>query len=345
MSCTSPEESGSRPVQAAIELRPGDVVGGKYLLLRQLGAGGMGQVWCARNLSTGAEVAVKAVGVSIAPSSEALDSLREEARATAQLAHRGIVRAFDLIEPEDGQGPVLLVMELLRGHTLAQRLANFGPLSIDETLAIALPVLAALSHAHGAGVVHRDVKPDNVFLAVDPDGELSPKIIDFGVSQSRSSGASLCVYPLAVGTPWYMSPEQARGEHVDGRSDVFAVGILIYECLAGTQPFRALGGSGLTDSRPTPPRIPTIPATLWVVIARALAQRPEERFSSAADLAVALGTVGAKLRSRRHLGLVHALGIFAAMLVAASVVYGPSIASVFAQTIVASPFSTCACGR
>jgi serine/threonine-protein kinase len=341
----SPDDSGSRPVAGGVALHPGDTVGGKYLLLHQLSAGGMGQVWCAQNSSTGAEVAVKTVLSSLASSSEAVERFRDEARATAQLAHRGIVRAFDLVEPEDERGPVLLVMELLRGHTLAQRLANFGPLSIDETLAIALPVLAALSHAHSAGVVHRDVKPDNIFLALDPDGELSPKVIDFGVSQLRCWGRSTRRDALAVGTPWYMSPDQARGEEVDGRCDVFGVGILLYECLSGTHPFRALGGRRSTDRRRAPPRIPTIPATLWAAIARALAERPEDRFSSAADLALALSTVRAKLHARRPVRLVHALGILATALVVVSFLYGPAVPSVLAQTTVASPTPTCACER
>src|ERR1700678_4169111 len=130
--------SGSRPVERCSEMNAGDVIGGRYVLLQELGCGGMGQVWSARNEWTGAEVAVKALLPKWASSREALTLLGEEARATAQLAHRSIVRVFDLVELHPGSGRLLIVMELLRGHSLAQRLDTLGPLSIDETLGVAL---------------------------------------------------------------------------------------------------------------------------------------------------------------------------------------------------------------
>ena len=269
------------------ELVPGDVLGGKYLLVHKIGAGGMGQVWQARNLSTGAEVAVKALLPALASSRDALVRFRDEAHATARLAHRGIVRIFDLLDLDVEAGTLLIVMELLRGHTLAERIAHEGPLSVAETMAVVLPILSALCHAHGAGVVHRDVKPDNVILALEPDGKLCPKLVDFGVSQLREPGDDKTSDGLVVGTPWYMSPEQARGEQVDDRCDVFGVGLLIYECLTGINPLRVVGMAGAGYARRLPP-IPGISGALWAEVVKALAERREDRFSSAAEFAEAL---------------------------------------------------------
>jgi hypothetical protein len=329
-------------------LHAGDVLGGKYMLLHPLGAGGMGQVWMAGNSATGAEVAVKALLPELASSGDALSLFRKEAHATAQLAHRGIVRIFDLVDLDPSEGSLLIVMELLRGHTLAERLEHQGALSIEETLAVALPILSALSHAHDAGVVHRDVKPDNVFLAIEPDGEVFPKLVDFGISQLREVGASPLCEGTVIGTPWYMSPEQARGEEVDARCDVFGVGILLYECLSGSHPFRVEGVmSSSFRRRPVP--LGTIPVRLWGVIARALAERAEDRFSSAAELADALraatavrsgwtawpsgslitfyGATVALPRQRR----LRALGVVAMALVTAAFVYGGGAPRAHAQ--------------
>ncbi len=332
----SPDSSGCRAVRRSPELQPGDIVGGKYELFHRLGVGGMGQVWSARNSSTGAEVAIKALLPELASSSDALARFRDEAHAAAKLAHRGIVRIFDLVEPESSAEQPLIVMELLRGHSLAERLANYGPLSIDETLAVALPILSALSHAHGVGVVHRDLKPDNVFLAIEPDGQVMPKLVDFGISQLREWGASTPFEQVVIGTPWYMSPEQARGEEVDARSVVFGVGVLLYECLSGINPFRVAGAtSGAYQSWRAAP-IATIPGSLWAVIARALAERTCERFSSAAELAEALGDATGTRRTESLLSLlpnyssrdapprvraVHALGVLAVVLFAAVVFF------------------------
>jgi serine/threonine-protein kinase len=186
-----------------------------------------------------------------------------------------------------------MVMELLRGHTLASRLQQLGPLSVEETLEIAEPLLSAIAHAHGVGIVHRDIKPDNVFLALEPDGQVMPKIVDFGVSKLARAGA-ITRDGQTVGTPSYMSPEQTMGEAVDARSDIFSFGILLYECLAGVNPFaprfeettwtRDFGA--VLDVEPAP--LTEVPPALWQVVRRALAKRPEDRFDSAQELAEAL---------------------------------------------------------
>jgi serine/threonine-protein kinase len=285
--------TSSSLLAGSIELSRGDVLGGKYQLMDPLAVGGMGQIWSAQNLATGASVAAKVLLPSHAASATCVARFRQEAKATATLSHRAIVRVFDLVEIDPRRGSLLMVMELLRGHTLASRLQQLGPLSVEDTLEIAEPLLSAIAHAHGLGIVHRDIKPDNVFLALEPDGQVMPKIVDFGVSKLARAG-SITRDGQTVGTPSYMSPEQARGEIVDTRSDIFSFGVLLYECLGGVNPFAARFGettwsrefmAGL-DLEPAP--LTEVPPALWRVIRRALAKRPEDRFESAQDLAEAL---------------------------------------------------------
>jgi eukaryotic-like serine/threonine-protein kinase len=267
------------------------VYAGKYRLVRQLGAGGMGAIWAARNEATGAEVALKVLLPSDS-AAELVQRLRREAHATGRLSHRNIVRVYDFIEFGDADEHVALVMELLHGRTLADHLDEHGKLSVDEAVAITLPILSALDHAHTHGVVHRDLKPENVFLAVDPDALMTPKILDFGISKLRMGpGPIITRQGEMLGTPSYMSPEQVRGQSdVDGRSDLFNVGILLYEMLSGRNPFLGAGLHGILMSvlEGHPPCIDEAPPAVWRVIERALAKSPDARFASAGDLAVAL---------------------------------------------------------
>jgi serine/threonine-protein kinase len=284
----SPSSRG--PQSSAPELSPGDVLGEKYVLLRSLGLGGMGQVWLATNTATGAEVAAKVMHPARAAAPEAIARFRREAEATAALSHRGIVKVFDLVELSPDHGSMVLVMEVLRGRTLGEVLEEQRRLTVAETLRIVVPILSALAHAHERGVVHRDLKPDNVFLAIEPDGELLPKLLDFGVSKSRHGARTITIDGEVVGTPSYMSPEQAWGAPVDERSDVFAAGILLYECLAGVNPFAAEGiqlmAQAVRDR--TPPQPAGVPRALWRVIARAIEKDPAQRYRSALELACAL---------------------------------------------------------
>ena len=272
---------------------PSPVFAGKYRLVRQLGVGGMGAVWAACNEATGAEVALKVLLPSDS-AAELVQRLRREAHATGRLSHRNIVRVYDFIElgGEGSEEHVALVMELLHGRTLADHLDEHRKLSVDEAVAITLPMLSALSHAHTHGVVHRDLKPENVFLAVDPDALVTPKILDFGISKLRmGQGPIITRQGEMLGTPSYMSPEQVRGQSdVDGRSDLFNVGILLYEMLSGCNPFVAGGLHGILMSvlQENPKPIDEAPPALWAVIERALSKSPDDRFASADDFAVAL---------------------------------------------------------
>ena len=184
------------------------------------------------------------------------------------------MRIYDLVEVEgEDATSLVLVMELLRGHTLAEYLHQRGPLTLEEALGIVLPVLSALSYAHQAGIVHRDLKPENIFLAIDPDGVVTPKILDFGISKVSVPQAPIITRDgEMVGTPSYMSPEQIRGNDVDAQSDIFNVGILLYEMLSGQNPFsgEALNSMMVATLETDPAPLAGIPAEVWSVIERAL---------------------------------------------------------------------------
>ena len=295
-----------------LSLDEGVVLGNKYRLLRPAGFGGMGAVWVARNEATAAEVVVKVlVTAREGVDGEAIARFRREAHTAAQLYHRGIVRIFDLVElsfkhddldssvrqaKSIGEPPppdaLVLVMELLRGETLASHMDKKVRFSQEEALAIVLPLLSALAHAHAQGIVHRDLKPENVFLSVDPDGHVIPKILDFGISKLLQPAVPRITTDGAMlGTPSYMSPEQARGlPNVDARADVFAAGILLYECLAGENPFSSGSYHSVVAAilEREPPVLKMVSPEVWRVIKRALEKPAALRYADAGELASAL---------------------------------------------------------
>ncbi|MFO0671747.1 MAG: serine/threonine-protein kinase [Polyangiaceae bacterium] len=227
----------ANPKAPARQLAPGDRFAGKYVLARRIAVGGMGEIWVAKNAATSADVALKVLRGDLDRKLEVEARFRHEAQLGAMLAHRNIVRVFDLLEEPDGS--LLLVMELLRGETLRRYLKNHGAISATEAVAIMLPVLSALQHAHEMGIVHRDLKPANILLAVDPDGHVTPKLLDFGIAKIPASGVKT-MFGRVLGTPRYMSPEQIRTDpKIDGRSDIFSAGTLLVEMLTGSSPFLA----------------------------------------------------------------------------------------------------------
>ncbi len=273
------------PSEPPRRLEAGARVAGKYRLARRIAVGGMGEVWRARNETTGAEVAVKVSrrndgdGTSV--------RFRTEARLGSMVSHRNIVRIFDLVE--DADGSLVLVMELLRGESLAQHLEARGRLDVREALAIAVPILSGLGHAHAEGIVHRDVTPANVFLAVDPDGQVTPKLIDFGIAKLPAAG-NHTLDGRVLGTPRYMAPEQIRGQALDGRADLFSLAVVLYEAITGSCPFDAGSPSAslaaVLEAEVDPD--PQIEPRVWLELARALGKRPYERHATAAAFAEGL---------------------------------------------------------
>jgi eukaryotic-like serine/threonine-protein kinase len=267
-------------------LDAGAKVGGKYRLLWRVAVGGMGEIWRARNEATDADVALKVL--RRVPDEVMRARFRGEARLGATLAHRSIVRVFDLLEEPDGA--LVLVMELLRGESLARMLERRRTLSPREAIAVAVPLLSALAHAHEHGIVHRDVTPANIFLAIDPDGHVTPKLVDFGIAKLPKAG-SQTLPGSVLGTPRYMSPEQIRSvEDLDGRSDLFSMAAVLYEVMTGASPFDASTPAAslalVLESSVDPD--PLIDPRVWVELSRALSKRPYERHAGAKPMAEAL---------------------------------------------------------
>jgi serine/threonine-protein kinase len=291
------------PATATNRFEPQTRVAGRFRLRKRLATGGMGEVWVARNESTGADVALKVLRRSDAATAREIEieeRFRHEARLSAMLSHRSIVKVFDLLEEPDGT--LVLVMELLRGETLQAYLERKPPRPAIEAVAILLPVLSALAHAHERGIVHRDLTPANIFLAVDPDGHVTPKLVDFGIAKLMSGASSPVSSSKAIqtvdgrvlGTPRYMAPERIRGEtEADGRMDLFAVGVVLYEIMTGVSPFAAstpAASLAAVLERHIDPD-PRIEPRLWLEIQRALSKRPYERHASALEMATALHAV------------------------------------------------------
>ncbi len=279
------------------------VVGGKVRLEEKIASGGMSDVYRGKNLVSGAGVAVKILEPCAHQDEDAVERFRTEARVSALLQDRSIVRVFDLFE--EGDGSLALVMELLVGSTLEERLAKDGPIDADVAVAIAAPVLGALAHAHAASVIHRDVKPGNVFLAVEPDGRVTPKLLDFGVAKCEASSVRT-MDGRVLGTARYMSPEQARGETLDPRSDLFSLAALVYEAITGESPFAALDAASALAKVIDAPVDPheRIPARVWLVLQKALAKQTYARHANAAAFSSALvaatGKTEAELAALLH---------------------------------------------
>ena len=274
------------PVTSA-SFAPGVILGGKYALQSRLGSGAVGEVWAATNRSTRATVALKLVGGDTV-SPDAAARFRHEAALSGPLSHRNIVRVYDFLE--DPGGTLILVMERLRGENARERLLRTGLLPAASAVSIATQILSALEHAHANQIIHRDVKPPNIFLSTEPDGSITPKLLDFGIAKTEASTVHTLNGQL-LGTPRYMSPEQIRGDAtLDGRSDLFSVATVLYELLTGRCPFAAAFSTAslaLVLEGPVAPD-PHIPAALWHVLEKAFAKDREGRFKRAGDLADAL---------------------------------------------------------
>jgi serine/threonine protein kinase len=269
---------------------PGVIVADKYELLRPLGSGGMGEVWVAHHLSLDIDVAVKFIGDVGAQESGLAERLLEEARNTARLGHPAIVRALDFGHTE--RGDPFIVLELLAGVDLATRIEQRGPLNAEQAVATLLPIVHALSAVHDSGIVHRDIKPENVFLA-DAELGLQAKLLDFGIARKTDRVRRLTVRDVALGTPDYMSPEQARGETSDARTDQWSFCVVLFEAMTGGRPFDADNYNALLrtiiDDAPKPLHAFGIDQPeLWGILTRGLAKHALDRFPTMRDLGEAL---------------------------------------------------------
>jgi len=269
---------------------PGVIVADKYELVRPLGAGGMGEVWVAHHLGLDIDVAVKFIGSVGATEPGLPERLLEEARNTARLGHPAIVRALDFGHTEHGEP--FIVLELLAGEDLATRIELQGPLEPEQAVATLLPIVHALSAVHESGIVHRDIKPENVFLAQVELG-LQAKLLDFGISHKTDRVRRLTLRNTALGTPDYMSPEQARGETSDARTDQWSFCIVLFEAITRARPFEADNYNALlrtiTDDAPKSlASFGVEQPELWSILTRGLAKAADDRYASMRDLGEAL---------------------------------------------------------
>jgi serine/threonine-protein kinase len=273
-------------------MQPGTVLSGKYRLDALLGRGGMGSVWRALHLGLDAPVAVKLMDPAIMKTSGMLARFHREAQAAAQLRSPHVVQIFDHgVDAESGIP--FIVMELLDGESLAERLARVRLLTPRETNQIVTEVCRALARAHDAGIVHRDLKPANLFLIENGDQEVT-KVLDFGIAKSQlpADGVDSMTHSGAIlGTPLYMSPEQIRGgKTVDARSDLWSLAVVTCECLTGNRPFSAESIGALTlaictDPLPRPSQLGLVPPGFDEWFARAVERDPSRRFQTARELA------------------------------------------------------------
>jgi serine/threonine-protein kinase len=287
---------------------PGDVFGGKYRIESLIGKGGMGAVYHSTHLVSGKRVAVKWMLPAASETEELAERFLREARATARIDHPNVVDIYD-VGTQDGS--VYLVMELLHGESLADRLDR-GPMEVTEACALLMHALRAVAAAHAQGVIHRDLKPDNIFLCVGPDGEpREPKVVDFGISKiADARDMSLTQSGMVMGTPYYMSPEQVRGlRDVDERGDVYAFGVILYEMITGTRPFDAETYNQLilkiVTEEPTSlvALQPGVDPRLAAVIARAMARNRDDRYPTVSALASDLEPFAGGITFRRSSSL------------------------------------------
>jgi serine/threonine-protein kinase len=265
----------------------GRVFDDRYELLSQLGHGGMGTVYRAHQISVDREVAIKVIHPKHASDRLSVKRFLREARLASRLNQPNIVNVYDFGQTDDGI--LYLVMELLRGHTLATELDARGALALRRVCAIGLQLCDALESAHNQGIVHRDLKPSNILLLAEPPGRDLLKVLDFGLAKSLVSDTSTVTTHSGsmLGTPLYMPPEQIDGRLSDQRSDLYALGCILHHLLSGTPPFLRDNVNQVLTAHvndPVPPLPAHVSGTLAQHIASLMAKRPEDRPSSAASV-------------------------------------------------------------
>lgn len=260
------------------------VIDGRYRLLRALERGGTGSIYVAEQISVGRCVAVKVLRSSLVDETKVARRFEREAEIISRLEHENTLRLFDFGWLEDGRP--FLVTELLDGETLGQRLLR-GRLGIGEAVSICCDILAALKEAHEKGIVHRDLKPSNVFLQ-KAEGDVRVRVLDFGIAR-RAASTTLTEPGMIMGTPAYMSPEQSLKDSIDGRSDLYGVGAILFECLTGRPPFLADSAQTLIlkHALMQAPRLNQVsdgfPSPLDELVASMLSKTPELRPQTAQE--------------------------------------------------------------
>src|SRR2546430_1968381 len=261
----------------------------EYEILDELGRGGMAIVFKAREKQLERDVAIKVLPFSLAFDKEFVERFQREARTSAKLEHPGIIPIYRV--GKSGR-VIYFVMKFLRGKPLSSVLAARGTLPPSEIRMTLLQVARALAYAHKGGIVHRDIKPDNIMF--DEHGQAV--VTDFGIAKA-ASGGKLTGTGMSIGTPHYMSPEQARAQSLDGRSDLYSLGVVAFQCLVGHVPFDgedsfSIGYKHIMEEIPTPPLETYDQRTLFEITKRMMSKSPDDRFQTADDLVQALEAGG-----------------------------------------------------
>jgi serine/threonine protein kinase len=320
-------------------LSPDTVLAGRFRVVRCMGVGGMGSVYEIEHTLTKHRRALKLLHAVMAQNTGVVERFLREASAAGRVGNQHIVETFDAGTLETGEP--YLVMEMLRGQTLSERIAP-GPMPIAEVIDLVGQACDGVQAAHDAGIVHRDLKPDNLFV-IDVEGRPFVKILDFGISKfdpGKTGGHALTQEGAALGTPYYMSPEQIRGEvRLDARTDVYALGVIMYECAAGQRPFEAeaLTQLAVLIHMGKPPPLaqlrPDLPPGFADLVARAMATDPGQRIQSARELRQELERFGAiSFKAQARLGPTPSLPPAAASVAARSMATSAAGVSVRAAT-------------
>ncbi len=304
--CGQPHETGTTVCQASGEtISPGyqwvgRTIAEKYEILSLLGEGGMGAVYMAKHTAVGKRFAIKLLHEQFAHHAEMVERFMREARAAGEVGHDNIIEVYDI--GRDPSGAVYMVMEVLKGASL-EDVIHANPIPPPLATYILLQVLSALEAAHARGIVHRDMKPDNVFLTTIAGQPNFVKVLDFGIAKIKDAegGHGLTQTGTMMGTPYYMSPEQARGaKDIDHRTDLYACGVMFYQMLTGKFPFEAPNIPALlvkiTSEEPVPVRQinPQIPPELAMAIEKAMAKEVDERFQTAGEFATSIRAFAAQ---------------------------------------------------
>lgn len=279
-------QSGNEMMVERDEVSSGHIIDKRYRIIKKLGEGGMGEVYAAEHVHIEKRVAVKLLRHEILAHLEAVERFYQEARSASSIGHENIIAIEDFGKLEDGR--IFLCMELLDGKPLNDLLQE--PLAPERVLNIIIQTCHGLAAAHRKSIVHRDMKPENIFVTVMPSGAEVPKILDFGIAKVQGNDGgnnNLTRTGTIFGTPYYMSPEQALGQRVDHRADVYAMGVIMYECFTGSIPFTGESFMGILTKHITADPVPpaqramengrVLPAGIEPIILRAMKKNPDER--------------------------------------------------------------------
>ncbi len=275
-------------------LKPGDIIADRYRIVEQIGEGAMGTVYRAEHVQISKVVAIKLLHREVEQNAESVTRFHREAEAASRLSHPNTVQVFDFGRTKAGS--LYLVMEYVPGDDLGKVIAKGGPMPFGRIAYLCAQVAGSVADAHAAGVIHRDLKPENIVIAPGRDGD-RPKVLDFGLAKlfAGNLGTPVTSSGTIVGTPYYMSPEQIQGRELDGRSDVYAIGAIMYECAVGKPPFEAPNPVGVLSKHLSQAPVPpsqcsplSVPDEADEIILQCLQKDPEDRYQTAEALRQAL---------------------------------------------------------